>query len=201
MAHMISRRQFCFAALAVFAAGFIGCKKRVRVLKVPENADECADLFHFFTDPAFGLEQAKAGLGVAGEPRVLDDPKSRKLFTYEYKSGPLESIGLQVEPDNHPDAGKLTAIYIDYRNPIDVSLSRVESYLGRSSEHTKKVAAQLAMFTNLRPGQKEKERSAHGFFPDQPIAPGHLKGDFLFQCDTVSSDTKRADSLRYQRSL
>jgi hypothetical protein len=179
----------------------IGCKERVPVLKVPENADECVDLFRFFTDPAFGLEQARAGLGVTGEPRILDDPKSRKLFTYEHESGLLESIGLQIEPENAPSAGRLDAMYIQYRNPIDVSLRRVESYLGRSREHIEKIAAQLAMFTNLRPGQKEKERSSYGFYPDQPIASGHLKGDFLFQCDTVASDTKRADSLRYQRRL
>lgn len=198
---MITRREFSFGALAFSAACLIGCKERVPVLKVPENADECFDLFRFFTDPAFGLEQAKAGLGVTGEPRVLDDPGSRKLFTFEDQSGLLERIGLQTGPDNHPDAGKLDAMYIYYRNPIDVSLSRLESYLGPSDERNKKIAAQLAMFTNLQPGQKEREISSYSFYPDQPIAPGHLKGDLLFKCDTVSSDTKRVDSLRYQRRV
>jgi hypothetical protein len=187
--------------LAFSAAALIGCKERVPVLKVPENADECFDLFRFFTDPAFGLEQAKAGLGVTGEPRVLDDPKSRKLYTFEDQSGLLERIGLQIGPDGRPDAGKLNAMYLYYRNPIDVSLSRLESYLGPSDERNKKIAAQLAMFTNLQPGQKEREISSYSFYPDQPIAPGHLKGDLLFKCDTVSSDTKRVDSLRYQRRL
>jgi hypothetical protein len=113
----------------------------------------------------------------------------------------LERIGLQIGPDGRPDAGKLNAMYLYYRNPIDVSLSRLESYLGPSDERDKKIAAQLAMFTNLQPGQKEREISSYSFYPDQPIAPGHLKGDLLFKCDTVSSDTKRVDSLRYQRRL
>jgi hypothetical protein len=109
--------NFVLGVLAFSAAGVIGCKERVRVLKVPENADECADLFHFFTDPAFGLEQARSGLGIASEPRVLDDPGTRKLFTYEYESGLLKSIGFQTGPDDHPDAGKLDAIYIKLPKP------------------------------------------------------------------------------------
>ena len=203
---MFTRREFCFGTLALSAAGLIGCKERVPVLKVPEDTDECADLFRYFTDPGFGLEQARAGLGLTGEPRVLDDPRSRKLFTYEYESGLLERIGLEIGPDGRPDAGKLTAMYIDYRYPIDVSVRRLESYLGPSSRRDKKIAASLksspaARFTNLQPGEKELERSSYHFIPAEPIAPGHLKGDLLFQCDAVYWDTKRVDSLRYQRRV
>ena len=130
-------------------------------------------------DPGLALREAK----------LLDDPGTRKLFTFEYKSGRLESIRFETGADNRPDAGKLTAIYIDYREPIDVSLRRLESYLGASSERNKKIAAQVesppvAAFTNLQPGQKERERSSYSFFPDQPIAPGHLK---YKACRAVSS--------------
>ena len=69
---MIQRRDFCiglFAAIAATAA----CRERVARLKVPEDADECVDLFRYFTDPDFGFEQAKVGLNVSGEPDVRDD--------------------------------------------------------------------------------------------------------------------------------
>ena len=199
---MIQRRDFCiglFAAIAATAA----CRERVARLKVPESADECVDLFRFFTDPAFGLEQAKAGLNVTGEPRVLDDPKHRMLFTYENQSELVKSIGLQTNPDDGSGELRLEAIYINYRRPIDVSLSRLESYLGAFNHHPEKVpeyvGLPVSMFSNLKPGQKERSRSSYSFFPDNPIAPGHLKGDLLFQCDTIAWNTKRAESLRYQR--
>ena len=199
---MIQRRDFCiglFAAIAATAA----CRERVARLKVPESADECVDFFRFFTDPAFGLEQAKAGLNVTGEPRVLDDPKHRMLFTYENQSELVKNIDLQTTPNDGSGELRLTAIHIGYRRPIDVSLMRLESYLGPSREHTEKMAPYIglpvSMFTDLQPDQKELSRSAHSFFPDNPIAPGHMKGDFLFQCETVFGDIKRADSLRYQR--
>ena len=198
---MLARREFCFGTLACFATVLTGCTERVPVLKIPENADECVDLFRFFTQPAFDLEGATAGLGVRGEPRLLNDPDTRKLYTYENQSGVLESISFETGPDGQDDSNKLNAIYIDYRTAIEVSLSRVESYLGRSARHHSKIAAQIAMFTNLKPGQKERERTSFGFYPDNPIAPGHLKGDVLFECDATSSDTKRVDSLRYQRRI
>jgi hypothetical protein len=197
---MIGRREFCFGTLALLSAALTGCKERVPVLKIPEDADECFDLFRFFTDPAFQLEQAKNGLGVKGEPR-LQDLKTRKLFSYEDQPGILKSIDFQTGADGDPDANMLDAIYIDYRTPINVSLRRLESLLGQPNRYDEKIAAQIAMFTNLKPGQKEKERSSFGFFPEQPIAPGHLKGDLLFSCDATSWDTKRVDSLRYQRRL
>ena len=59
----------------------------------------------------------------------------------------------------------------------------------------------VSMLTNLQPGENERSRSSHSFFPDNPIAPGHLKGDLLFQCDTIYWDTKLVDVLRYQRGF
>ena len=199
-ATMIGRREFCFGTLTFFAAVLTGCEEHVPVLKIPENADECFDLFRFFTDPAFQLEQAKNGLGVNGEPRV-QDLKTRKLFTFDDQPGILKSINFQTGTDGQPDANMLDAIYIYYRTPINVSLARLESLLGRSNRHDKKIAAQIAMFTNLQPGQKEKERSSFGFYPNGPIAPGHLKGDLLFSCDSTFWDTKSVDFLRYERRL
>lgn len=202
---MIGRREFCLGTLGVFAATFIGCKEHVSVLKIPEDADECVDLFRFFTEPAFGLEQARAGLGATGEPRLMDDPSTWKVYTFDDQRGVVESIALIAGPDSRPDANKLTGIYIYYRTPINVSLSRLERYLGKSDRRDKKVAAELrspiAMFTNLQPGQKEREVSSFSFYPDQPIAPGHLKGDLLFTCDTTSWDTKRVNFLRYERRV
>lgn len=197
---MMERREFCIGLCGAITAAGAACRERVARLKVPENADECADLFRFFTDPAFGLEQARLGLGLTGEPRVLDDPRSRKVFTFEDQSELVESVDLHTTPDGL----KLTAIYIDYRRPVEVSLRRLESYLGASEERIRKVPAPMESprsgFTNLMAGQKEISRSSHTFYPANPIAPGHLKGDLLFRCDTVSSDTKRVISLRYQRS-
>jgi hypothetical protein len=197
---MIGRREFCFGTLALFTAALTGCKEHVPVLKVPEDADECFDLFRFFTDPAFELERAKAGLGVKGEPR-FQDLKTRKHFTFDDQPGILKSIDFQTGGNDRPEADKLAAIYIYYRTPIKVSLRRLESYLGPSNQHDKKIAAQIATFTNLQPGQKERERSSFGFYPDGPIAPGHLKGDLLFSCDTTSWDTKSVDFLRYERRV
>src|SRR5688572_16333498 len=69
---MPTRREFLFGAAAGVAVTMLGCRKdREAVLKIPEDAEECFDLFKFFTEPNFDFEQAKNGLGITGTPKVL----------------------------------------------------------------------------------------------------------------------------------
>ena len=182
-----------------------GCKTYVPVLKVPENADEVADLFRFFTKPDFELEQAKVGLGVTGEPRIHDDPRWRKIFTYEFSTGYVERISLQIGGRDHRDAGRLNSISIDYRSPIPASLRRLERYFGAADIRIRKIPAPLSgpvsMFTNLMPGQKEKEIASYSFDPAEPIAEGHLKGALRVTCDHNNADNKALTSLDYTRKL
>ena len=184
---MIQRRDFCiglFAAIAATAA----CRERVARLKVPEDADECVDLFRYFTDPGFGFEQAKVGLNVSGEPDVRDDDYG-KLFTFENQSEPVKSIRLGTMRDKGSGELRLAAIYIYYQRPIEVSLMRLQSFLGESIEQYSKSAR-----------QRGPAHSSHGFSPDNPIAPGHLKGGLLFESEAVEKDIKHVNWLRYQRN-
>ena len=203
---MISRRDLFLGTMGAAVLALVkGCKSYVPVLKVPENVDEIADLFRFFTRPDFELEQAKAGLGVTGEPRIHDDPRWRKIFTYEFPTGSVERIALQIGGRDHREAGRLNSISIDYRSPITVSLRHLESYLGAADIRIRKIpvppGSSISMFTNLMPGQKEKEIASYSFDPAEPIAEGHLKGALRVTCDHNNSDSKAVNSLDYTREL
>lgn len=205
VATMLRRREFLLVAAAGVAAAMFGCRTSEAVLKIPENADECFDLFRFFTDSAFGFEQARAGLSLTGEPRVLQASPTWRRHTFEDQKGLAERLTLDTSSKDDGTDEYLSAIYINYRHPIGVSLSTMTANLGFPRTHSEKVPVPVdrspAAFTNLMPGQKEKEVTSYGFHPEEPIAPGFLKGDVLFTCDATYWDTKPVKFLRFQRSF
>lgn len=202
-ANMHTRREFLIgAAVAGAAFTMLGCRTtREAVLKIPEDAEECAHLFKFFTDPAFGFEQARIGFGLTGEPKVLQSSPEWRRHTFENQKGFARSVELNTTTDEmHGEY--LSGIYINYGKPAGISLSTMKANFGAATEHLKKVpiygTAAPKMFTNLKPGQREKEVISYGFYPE-PIAPAIMKVSILFTADSTSWDTKSVDFLRFER--
>lgn len=201
---MPTRREFLIGATAAgIAFTMFGCRigSREAVLKIPEDAEECFDLFKFFTDPALGFEQAKTGLGLTGEPKILQSSPEWRRHTFENQKGFASSVGLNTTTDEE-HGEYLSGIYINYGKPIGISLSTMKANLGAATEHLKKVpiygTVAPTMFTNLMPGQREKEVISYGFYPD-PIATGSMKVSILFRADSTYWDTKTVDFLRFER--
>jgi hypothetical protein len=201
-ANMHTRREFLYGAAAGVAFATFGCRvaSREAVLKIPEDAEECFHLFKFFTDPALGFEQARTGLGLTGEPKVLQSSPEWRRNTFENQNGSASSVQLNTTTDEHGEY--LSGIYINYAKPIGISLSTMKANFGSATEHFKKVPVygsySPASFTNLMPGQREKEVMTYGFYPE-PIRPGDMKVSVLFRADATYWDTKTVDFLRLER--
>lgn len=200
-ANMHTRREFLFGAAAGVAFTMLGCRNaREAILKIPENTEECIDLFKFFTDPAFGFEQARTGLGLTGEPKVLQSSERWRRHTFEEQKGFADRVELNTTTDQNGEY--LSGIYINYATPIGISLSAMKASFGAATEHIKKVpvygTAPPAMFTNLMPGQREKEIVSYGFYPE-PAAPASMKVSILITADSTYWDTKTVDFLRFER--
>jgi hypothetical protein len=181
----------------------LGCRKvREPVLKIPENADDCLHLFNLFTDPAFDLAQARTGLGLTGEPKVLQSTPSWRRHTFEDQIGIAKSVTLDTSSKDDGSDAYFSAIYIDYRHLPGFSLSTMKRNFGPADVRTKRVPVighvSAESFTNMRPGQKEKEVTSFSFYPE-PKAPDRMKVDILFTCDATYWDTKTVDFLRLQR--
>lgn len=197
---MVTRREFLFGAVAVTT---LGCRTvREAVLKIPENTEECIDLFKFFSDPAFGFDQARTGLGLTGEPKVLQSTPTWRRHTFEDQKGIAKSVTLDISGNDEGAGAYFSAIYINYRKPAGIALSTMKANFGTATQHMKRVPVfggiSTESFTNLKPGQKEKVVFSYGFYPE-PAAPGLMKGDILFNCDSTYWDTKTVDFLRLQR--
>jgi hypothetical protein len=203
---MVSRRSFCGSAMSLFGLAVIGsgCVPRKKVLKYPESAEECADLFEFFTDPAFGFDQAKAGLHITGEPKILDATSDWRRTTFPSQNGLIRSIELGTSK------GELSSIHIYYQSAIDVSLKRLESLLGTSKEYNnvtvggidRSSVSPTAAFTNIMPDSPQRNRpreSSYGFYPEEPLKTGLLKGSLLINCESTDKNVKRTSFLRYER--
>jgi hypothetical protein len=201
---MVRRREFLLSAAAGLAVPILGCGIRFgreAVLKIPEDATECVDLFRFFTDPNFDFERARAGLGLTGEPRVLQATPEWRRHTFEEQKGPASSVELNTFTDKRYGE-YLSGIYIYYENPIGISLSTMKANLGSATERSRQLPAEIRLspeaFTNIMPGQKLKEVVSYSFYPEPP-APGHMKGDVLFSGDATYWDTKPTDFIRFER--
>lgn len=197
---MVTRREFLFVGATGAALTMLGCGTREAVLKIPEDAEECFHLFKFFSDPNFGFEQAKNGLGITGTPKVLQSSDRWRRHTFEDQKGVAKSVQLNTTTDERGDY--LSGIYIYYASPVGFALSTMKANFGAATERTKKVPVfgelSPASFTNLMPGQKQKEVTTYSFFPE-PIAPGSMKGDLLITADTTYWDTKMVEFLRLER--
>ncbi len=203
-ANVQNRREFLFGATAAGVAfTVLGCRSSTReaVLKIPEDADGCVDLFKFFSDPALVFEQARTGLSLTGEPKILQSSERWRRHTFEDQKGFARSVELNTTTDEK-HGEYLSDIYINYAKPVGISLSTMKANFGVATEHFKKVpivgTAAPAMFTNLMPGQREKEVVSYGFYPE-PIAPASMKVSILFTADSTYWDTKTVDFLRLER--
>ncbi len=202
-ANMHTRREFLIGAAGTLAFMTLGCRNSSSkaVLKIPENAEECIHLFNFFSDPALGFEQARTGLGLTGEPKVLQSSERWRRNIFEDQKGLAKNVELNTTRDE-TYGEYLSGIYISYGKPIGVSLSTIKANLGTATEHIKKIpvfgTAAPLMFTNLKPGQREKEIVSYGFYPE-PSAAGTMKVSVLFTADSTFWDTKTVDFLRFER--
>lgn len=197
---MVTRREFLFVGAAGSAFTMLGCRTREAVLKIPEDAEECFHLFKFFSDPNFDLEKAKTGLGITGEPKVMRSSERWLRNTFEDQKGVAKSVQLNTTTDERGEY--LSDIYIYYAKPVGFSLSTMKANFGAANERTKKVPVfgelSPASFTNLMPGQKQKEVTTYSFFPEL-LTPGSMKGDVLITSDATYWDTKMVEFLRFQR--
>ncbi len=203
-ANMQTRREFLIGASASsLCVTLLGCRNGLReaVLKIPEDADECFDVFKFFTDSALGFEQARTAFHLTGEPKVLQSSERWRRHIFEDQKGIAKRVELNTTTDDQ-HGEYLSGIYINYGKPAGISLSTMKANFGAATEHLKKVpvygTAAPKMFTNLMPGQKEKEVISYGFYPE-PIVPATMKVSILFTADSTYWDTKTVDFLRFER--
>lgn len=204
----ITRRSFCGAAIAAFGIAAAGgaCKPRVKVLKYPENAEEVADLFEFFTHRDFDFEKAKAGLKITGDPRSLDSSSTWRRTFFPKQNELIREIELGTSK------GELSSIYIYYENAIEVSLRRLESLLGTAKRYDNHMVGKtdlagsdsIAAFTNRMPNSPPDNRprtTSFGFYPPEPLTPDSLKGSLLIRSNDTGDNVKRVTFLRYERRI
>jgi hypothetical protein len=198
---MFTRREFLFSAVAALAFQTLGCKERIAVLRIPVDAADCLDLYTFFTDPKLTSDRVRSAFGLTGEPKVLKSSDTWTRNTFENQNGHAKSVELNTSVDE-TYGEYFSGIYIDYTKPIGVSLSAMKGKLGVPTERTKKVPVfgthSTASFTNLMPGQKEKEEVSYGFYPEASD-PGKMKVSVLFTADSTYWDTKTVNFLRFER--
>lgn len=126
-----TRRTF-LQALVLGGAGLISaCSMMPRqfrlnkpVLKYPENADEIADFWDIFAEPGFNAEAAVKGLNITGQPEDLEQGGESVTSTYPKQNDLVSRV--RIDQRN----GEIDEMYLNYENPISVSLGRLEYLFG-----------------------------------------------------------------------
>jgi hypothetical protein len=203
--NIISRRTFCGIATFGITGLLAGaaCKTRAKVLKYPENAEEIADFFEFFTDPAFNVDAAIKGLNLTGDPRVFDADKTWRRSTYPKQNDLIRDIELDTDPV------ELTSIYIRYDRLVQVSLGRLEGLFGGSKNFGGQVGRLYSdrflstiQASNIDPSGPVRHGpppiTSYGFFP-KPRNKNVYDGDILISANITEDNIKKVDMIRFQR--
>lgn len=207
----ITRRTFSLSLAAAGAAYFVGCggSEQLGEVRVPEDADDIANLFRRFTEPAFGFEEAKAGLGLIGEP-IVTERFNEKRYEFRDQSERLRSAELTMR-DNRTGSQpsndlRLTEVLMHFRRTIDVSLNRLEHHLGAGKGiDTMGGVGMLSVpavrsFTNIVPGTNIDSTSMRSRFPTMyefALEAATLK----VYCSPAESNVKSVGTLRLTRSV
>lgn len=204
----VTRRAFSLSIATAAAAYLVGCDRQLlpggnkAALKMPQNADDIANLFQHFADPAFGFDDAKTGLGLIGEAKVNERDK-QKRYEFADQSESVRAVELAT-PLNEQS---LTEIEIQFRRNIEVSLKRLEHHLGvgKGIDSTSGVGMlsvpAVRSFTNIVPGGDAN--SVANLKSRFPSMYEFVSGKARLQvfCTPAESNVKIVSTLRMMRSI